>query len=152
MYYKVKLNDPITNYEHSTTEGYLRDWIDATQPALYTRGEAIKKANMFGGKIEKLLTYREIVNTTIVEMTGNDLLEAIKELLKHRELFKSNDVETKNTLIYKGDIFAILKAELIKLETENNDFKTKTEILEQLNELSQMITSEYVLINDMCFS
>ena len=66
-----------------------------------------------------------------------------KELFKHK-----NDV---NSFIYDSFIFNDLKNEFAELD-KNEDFKTKIEIKEQLNELSQAVQGDYILINDMCFS
>jgi hypothetical protein len=147
MHYKVKL--PIST-KNTTSDGYLQNWIDTTQPALYPRGEALKKANAFGGKIEKVDYSQGIIETTITEIDGSLLLLPIRQLINMRELFAMKD--NANTLIYNANIFITLRNELVQLGMENYDFKVKTEILNQLNELSQMVTSEYVLIKDMCFS
>lgn len=155
MYYKVKVTNP-TNKE--TLDGYLAFWLDENKvqhlktPALFTRGEAIKKANVFGGKIEKVEFSAGITETSLTEIDGSLLLPTIKNLIKTRELFTTNDVESKNSLIFEANIFITLKNELIQLGMDNYDFKVKTDILNQLNELSQMVTSEYVLIKNMCFS
>lgn len=46
---KLKYNHTASNVQH--VDGYLYDpW--AQKPHTYTRGEALKKARMFGGKIE----------------------------------------------------------------------------------------------------
>ncbi len=150
MYYKVKVTDPKEGT--LTTEGYLSNWLDKTQPALYTRGEAIKKAFMFSGKIEKAENVPTVTSSSIQIISANDLVYGVKKLLPSRELFGSTDVESINSFIYDGNIFHTLLIALEKLEKENDDFKIKDEIRIQLNELSQIITSEYVLINDMCFS
>ena len=150
MYYKVKLTDP--KQESSTPEGYLSNWTDLSQPALYTRGEALKKAFMFGGKIEKAENVPTVTGSSMLILSGKDLVFGVKQLLISRELFGSVDVESINNIIYVGDVFQTILSELEKLEKENDDFKIKDEIRIQLNELTQIITSEYVLINDMCFS
>ncbi len=150
MYYKVKLKDP--KPETSTPEGYLSNWIDLTQPALYTRGEAIKKAFMFDGKIEKAENIPTVTSSSMVIVSGNDLLFGVRTFLKFRDLYGSTDIENINCFIYDGGIFRTILLELEKLEKENDDFKIKDEIRIQLNELTQTITSEYVLIKDMCFS
>ena len=48
--YKVRLLDGHLAKPDQTVNGYL----GSGEPQTYTRGEAIKKARMFGGKIEKL--------------------------------------------------------------------------------------------------
>ncbi len=146
MHYKVKLKDP--QPLSSTPEGYLSYWLDITQPALYTRGEAIKKARAFGGKIEAVPYTETIKGSAIVTISAKLIIPAIRLLMKDKALFVAKDM---TSIIYAGDVFLILKKELDELKN-NNEFKIKDEIAIQLNELLQVVTADYVLINDMCFS
>lgn len=150
--YKVKVNDPISNYDNLTTDGYLANWINPTAPALYPRGEALKKAKLFGGVIELDDKMPSVVNSSIVLLSGKDLLFSLKELIKSKELFGGNNEESVNSFIYKGTIFLDLYLELQKLENENKDFKIKDDLKNQLNKLISLDSTDYILINDMCFS
>ena len=150
MYYKVKINKPELMPDRVTTDGYLKFKDDT--PWLYTRGIAINKASMFVGKIVKHETVPTITDVSLSVLTGKDLLFGVREILKGRELFASNDVESINSFIYDGDVFLTMLLELEALEKENDDFKIKDEIRNQLNELCLLVTSKVVLINDMCFS
>ncbi len=147
MYYKVKLKDP--NNDKATSDGYLSNWLDESKPALYTRGEALKKAIAFNGKIEAVETTKNHKLSVLTEISAKDLRDDVRLLLTGRGRFIGVDL---NKLIYDGNIFMSVLNELKELEKQNDDFKIKDEINEQLNELSQIVTSEFVLINDMCFS
>jgi hypothetical protein len=51
--YRVKLNNPQIIAKDRQIDGYLGNWLDNGKICEYTRGEAIKKAHAFDGKIEK---------------------------------------------------------------------------------------------------
>ncbi len=148
MNYKVKLKDT-TNVDRvtATPDGYLANWLDETQPAVYPRGEAIKKAKVFDGVIEAIPYTIEVDNSSMIKFSAKLLNPAVKEFLRHREKF-----EGINSFIYEGEIFLKIHKELKDLEDINDDFKIKDEVATQLNELSQVVNTEFVLINDMCFS
>lgn len=150
MYYKVKIDAPELIPDKVTTDGCLKFRDDT--PWLYTRGEAIKKAHNWFGKIVKVENIPTVTEVSMSVLIGKDLLFGVREILKGRELFVSSDVESINSFIYDGDVFQTILLELEKLEKENDDFKIKDEIRNQLNELCLLVTSKVVLINDMCFS
>jgi len=52
--YRVKLNNPQIIAKDRQIDGYLGNWLDNGKICEYTRGEAIKKAHAFDGKIEKV--------------------------------------------------------------------------------------------------
>lgn len=150
--YKVKINDQILNHDKVTIDGYLANYLNPKIPALYSRGEALKKAKLFGGVIEFDDEMPSVVNSSIIILSGNDLLFSLKELIKSKELFGGNSDEVVNSFIYKGTIFLDLYLELQKLENENEDFKIKDDLKNQLNKLISLDSTDYILINDMCFS
>jgi len=51
-YYRVKLNETHNAKPSQIIEGYLGNAFGNGEIMEYTRGEAIKKARMFNGKIE----------------------------------------------------------------------------------------------------
>jgi len=51
-YYKVKLLEGHKAKPEDIVNGYLGNVFNDGEVCVYTRGEAIKKAGMFGGKIE----------------------------------------------------------------------------------------------------
>lgn len=145
--WKVKHLNPEKNPHLVTLDGYLK-FFDTNEPWLYSRGEALKKANWFGGKIEKV----EVVPTTesgLTVLSANDLLFEIRELMKMREDFAGKE---KSTHIFNSDIFVTIRHELEQTAENDKEFKPKAEIISQLVQLSQICTTEYVLVKDMCFN
>lgn len=72
----------------------------------------------------------------------------IRALMREREDFAGKE---KGTHIFKSDIFVTIRQELERTESFK-EFKTKAEIISQLVQLSQVCTTEYVLVKDMCFN
>jgi hypothetical protein len=146
--YKVKASNTNIDKSKLTTDGYFKYWLGIT-PAIYSKSEALKKSYSLGGTIEKVEII-PIKTPLIVEINGSDILPTIRQFMLGRECFISKD--NPNKLIYSADIFNKIKFELEYLEKNDNNFKTKYEIMNQLEQLMQLICSDYVLINDMCFS
>jgi len=145
MQYKVKLNEPENqNPENVTTDGYLG--IDG-YPQIYTRGEGLKKARMFGGgKLEPIGISKVVTKLTMLQIPENALLHDIVKLLSGRESFLDADSDN-NERIYTGDIFESIFCEMF--EGIDSGFSTTSEkVMEQLNELSQICDADYVQIID----
>lgn len=143
--WKVKIKQPETIPHQVTTDGYLK-FFDTNEPYLYSRGQAIKKASWFGGKIEK----EETIQTTesgLIVLSGENILFEIKQLMTDREAFTGREGK-----IFQSDIFVNIRLELQQTEANDKEFKTKAEIITQLVQLSQLCTTEYVLVKDMCFN
>lgn len=145
--YKVKLTHPEKNPHQVTPEGYLK-FYETNEPYLYSRGQAIKKASWFGGKIEKVETV-PVTESSLIELSANDLSFEVRGLMKMREDFAG---KASNSLIFKSDIFVTIRLELQDMEAKDKEFKAKAEIISQLIQLSQVCTTEYVLVKDMCFN
>jgi len=145
--YKVKVLKPELNPHKVTRDGYLK-FFETDEPSLYARGEAIKKANWFGGKIEKEETVPAVVSS-MKKINGTDLDFEVRELMRNREDFAGKE---KNSYIYKADIFVTIRLELEQMALEDKGFKPKDSIITQLVQLSQVCSTEYVLIECMCFS
>lgn len=144
--WKVKILEPEKIPHQVTRNGYLK-FFETDEPYLYSRGQAIKKANWFGGKIEKENCV-PVIESGLCVLSANDLLFEIRVLIINREDFAGKE---KGSYIYKSDIFVTLRLELQKLELENKD-KAMPDIISQLVQLSQLCTTEYVLVRDMCFN
>src|SRR6188474_2000264 len=98
--YKVKVTHPEKIPHQVTPDGYLK-FYETNEPYLYSRGQAIKKANWFGGKIEKVETI-PVTESSLIILSANDLSFEIRELMKKREDFAGKE---KNTHIFNSDIF-----------------------------------------------
>jgi hypothetical protein len=142
MYYKVKVSP--NNYikaEQITSDGYVK-FYDTDTAWLYTKGEAQKKAGIFGGKIEAVDYTKSIKTVTTTQIPNNLISYAVKSLLKGREAF--NDNTTNNEIIYQGDVFRTILSEIN--ETKFRIFRPTNEIMNQLRELSQIVTTDYIQI------
>lgn len=141
MKYKVKLLNGHKATPFQTTEtGYLG--TDKSE-AIYTRGEAIKKARMFGGKIEAVKLSSVFRTVSITQIPENALLDKIVKELRGREMFTDVDVDF-DERIYSGDIFEAILNEYAELE--DSPMYPQEKVMKQLDELAQMIDTEYVQI------
>lgn len=145
--WKVKVKQPELIPHQVTSDGYLK-FFDTNEPYLYSRGQAMKKASWFGGKAEKANTVPTI-ESGLIELSANDLLFEVKELIRNNEDFAGRE---KGSYIFKSDIFVNTRLELQNTAKKDKGFKPKTEIITQLVQLSQLCTTEYVLVKDMCFN
>lgn len=150
MHYKVLVNDPTAHKPSSLANGYIANWLDNTQPAIYTLGEARKKARAFEGKAVPIETEYNVSesNLLMVEMNASVLDYSVKQLLLSRQTAGNIG----KSIVFDSDIFGTLIKELRQAEKEDPNFKIKAEVRKQLNELNQIIVSDYVLIHDMCLS
>jgi hypothetical protein len=136
-HYRIKLNETNSAKPNQQADGYLS--FDETWgkwggcPYVYPRGEAIKKARMFGGKMEVVPHSRVIETLRMATIPENAILHEIVLLLNGQMEFK--DLFRKD--IYAGDVFQTLLA-----ETENLSPKATS----QLVEFVQMIDADYVMI------
>jgi hypothetical protein len=141
MKYKVKLKDGHNaRPDQVTGTGYLG--TDKSE-AIYTRGEAIKKAKMFGGNIEAVRLSSVFRTVTITQIPENALLDKIVKELRGREMFIDTDVDF-DERIYSGDIFEAILGEYGELE--DSPMYPQEKVMKQLDELAQMVDTEYVQI------
>ena len=139
MKYKVKLKDGHSaRPDQITTTGYLG--IEKSE-AIYTRGEALKKARMFGGKIEAVPLSSVFSTVSITQIPENALLDRIVKELRGREMFTDTDSNL-DEKIYSGDVFEAILGEFG--EMEDTPLYPQEKVMKQLDELSQMIDTEYV--------
>jgi hypothetical protein len=142
-HFKVKLKNPKEGLVDS--EGFLCD-IDGL-PYVYTRGEALKKARMFGGGSVELLELSTVLHkVSMIQIPENGLLHGVIKELSGREMF--NDADHDNTeRIYSGDIFGQILEET--LQREDTGFSPVSQkVIDQLNYLNQMCDAEYVQITN----
>ncbi len=103
--YKVKLNEGHTAKRDQIYGTYLGD-DDGL--ALYTRGEALKKARMFGGSIEPQGRNYITAKLNILQLSRNELsTEALLELNKRHVMVDKLSVE----MMYFGDVFSTILTE-----------------------------------------
>ncbi len=137
--YKVKLvtghtarPDQICG-EYLGYEGFL---------AIYTRGEAIKKANLFRGKIEKHGKNYTANNCKVMRLSKDELSKAVLLELNGREVYIDKDNETFEP-IYYGDVFSTILGE----HPEQTMLSFNQDVIDELTILDNICASyEYVMI------
>ena len=136
LLFRVKV-DPTTLKADQTNNGYLAAFGSIVY---YTRKEALKKAIMFGGKIESVVSPL-VAGTRTVTMTQiprSKVSAGILKALRGKESFIDDDSGLCET-IYTGDIFG----QIIEANEGSPLAITDEAVLEELNMLNQ-ITAEYV--------
>ena len=131
--YKVKLINPGQTKPEDNLNGYLAYNYEL---CLYTRGEAIKKARAFNGKIEKHGKDYTVNETSIVDLSKQELSPAVLKELEDREVYVDSDDDI-NEPIYYGDVFATILGE----ETE------KEKLLQ--NHAASLI-DELIILDNIC--
>lgn len=136
--YKVKLSNPESQPQHNVN-GFLGNVFNDGKVAFYTRGEAIKKASMFDGKIELVVPTFLVRDLKIGQIDGNNLIDGVTRLMDKYTAFRDTNLET-NEKIYHADIFDDI--------LEN--YVSNPKIIAQMTELAAVFASyDYVMvIND----
>lgn len=145
--WKVRILKPETIPHQVTLDGYLK-FFDTNEPYLYSRGQAIKKASWFGGKIEKEDSV-PVTESSLIELSANDLLFEVRELIRNNEVFTGKE---NGSYIFQSEIFVNIRLAIQRTAETDKEFKPKPEVISQLVQLSQLCTTEYVLVKDMCFN
>ncbi len=141
MKYKVKLLEGHNaRPDQVSNTGYLGN---EESECIYTRGEAIKKARVFGGKIEAVSLSQALTTVSMTQIPQGVLLDGVLVQLLGREMFMDTDVDL-DEKIYSGDVFEAILCEFA--EMEDTPMYPKEEVMKQLDELSQMIDTQYVQI------
>lgn len=100
-YYKVRIPNDSDVEQDQIIDGYLGNAFGNGKIAEYTRGEAIKKARMFGGKIEFVREIQYAI-VTLTEVNGN--FDYTHKQLIERDIKCDMKVEAEDTAAsYFGD-------------------------------------------------
>lgn len=139
--FRVKV-DPSTLKAEQTKNGYLTAFGSIVY---YTRKEALKKARMFGGKIDPVVSplVAGIRTLTFTQIPRSSVSAGVLKALRGSEAFIDTDSEL-DEAIYTGDIFS----QIIQANDGMDGSPlaiTDEAVLEELNMLNQ-ITTEYVQI------
>lgn len=108
--YRVKLLEGHTAKADQVAGGYLGDY-SSIDPALYSKGEAQKKAKMFGGKVEPFGKVYHITECKILQIRKEQISQQLIDELNGRESFVDTDNDL-NEEIYSADIFETILCEL----------------------------------------
>lgn len=138
--YKVKLNEGHTAEPNQVINGYLASFPD--ELGIYTRGEALKKAIAFNGKIEKHGKNYTVNDSKIIQLAKQELSSAVLRELEGRELYKDTS-STFNEPIYFGDVFAAILGEITETIRSTNTPEVQDELI-ILNNICAKY--EYVMI------
>lgn len=141
LLFRVKV-DPTTLKADQTKDGYLAAFGSIVY---YTRKEALKKAIMFGGKIEPVDSplVASIRTVTMTQIPRSRVSAGVLKALRGKESFIDDDSGLCET-IYTGDIFGQIIEANDGIEGSPLAI-TDEAVLEELNMLNQ-ITTEYVQI------
>lgn len=141
MKYKVKLLEGHSaRPDQVSNTGYLGNEESET---IYTRGEALKKARMFKGKIEPVALSKALRTVSMTQINEDALSDWVVRQLRGREAFEDTDSEL-GEKIYTGDVFETILCEYAELE--DSPLYPQAKHMKQLDELAQMIDTEYVQI------
>jgi hypothetical protein len=139
--YRVKLLNNHTAKPDQIIDGCLGNSMGNGKIQTYTRGEAIKKAYRFVGKIEEVKGIHNVIGTlSIQSIPENALLHGVVLHLVKRTAFL--DATSMGEKIYQGDVFEAILGEI----AENPNDRTDPKVLVQLEELTELISADYVLI------
>lgn len=141
MKYKVKLLEGHSaRPDQVSNTGYLGNEESET---IYTRGEALKKARMFKGKIEPVALSKALRTVSMTQINEDALSDWVVRQLRGREAFEDTDSEL-GEKIYTGDVFETILCEYAELE--DSPLYPQAKYMKQLDELAQMVDTEYVQI------
>lgn len=140
--YRVVLKENNTAKDDQKKDGYLASF---GRIGSYTRGEAIKKADMFGGEIERVEETFIITDAKMAQIHENNLLKGVLKELKGREQFEDTE-DTLGERIYNADVFEQILSEIG--EDGGNPFRVKDKkVIDQLEELADALGEyQYVQI------
>lgn len=134
--YKVKLNEGHKAQPDQVTNGYLGYAGDLE---LYTRGEALKKAIAFNGKIEKHGKNYTVNELKVIQLAKQELSPAVQRELEGREVYTEayDDTAIPAEPIYYGDVFAGILGE-------------ETEKPKRLQVHGESLIDELLVLDNIC--
>jgi hypothetical protein len=134
--FRVKLANTKV-HKNNNVEGYLGNSFNNGLISHYTRGEAIKKANAFGGKIEPVKSTFLVQDLKVAMLSEMNLIFPIENLLKGKETAGKANGE----VFYYATVF-----EAILAENTNLSVKVKNQLTELIN---VMYDYDYFLLVDI---
>jgi hypothetical protein len=145
--YRVKLYEGHTAKPKQVSGEYLGNYA-TTDPALYSKGEAQKKAKMFGGKIEPFGKVYHFTELKVMQLSSEQISEKLMSELRGREEF----VDTDNDLdeaFYSADVFEAILCEVDQMINKQKlvtwgSYQPLIDELLVLNELSKEY--QYVML------
>ena len=140
--FSVKLNEGHKAKEHQVFEGYL----GSEEISLFTRGEAIKKAKLFGGSIKPHGKKFTVKSLMVLQLSKKEIDDVIVRQLEGREAFK--DTEEICEPLYNGDIFETVLCEIFE-ENKITGGKLPDVLEQELTVLNNIcINADYIMLVD----
>lgn len=145
--YRVKLNEGHSALPEQVSGQYLGDY-STTDPALYTKGEAQKKAKMFGGKIEAFGKVYHVTELKVLQLSSEQISEKLMSELRGREEFVDTDHDL-DEAFYSADVFEAILCEVDQMINKQKlvtwgSYQPLIDELLVLNELSKEY--QYVML------
>jgi hypothetical protein len=137
--YRVKLQEGHTARPDQVAGEYLGNYSNI-DPALYTRGEAYKKAKLFGGTIEPFGKNYLTDEVKVLQLSKKQIGEDILADLKDRESFVDTDNDL-NEVMYSADIFETILCELDELQEKLRLIKP--------SKSTQIVLDELLVLNEL---
>lgn len=134
--YRVKLNEGHLAKPDQMAGEYLGNY-STIDPALYTKSEAQKKANMFGGTIEPFGKNYAIDELKVIQLNRKDISNHLLRELNGRQVFIDTDSDLCEFMYY-GDVFDGILGE----HTEQTLLSFNQDVIDELLAL-QEICGEY---------
>ena len=140
--FKVKV-DPSTLDADQSKNGYLAAFGQIVYYSSLV--EANRKAKLFGGKTEPVDTplTKCLAQLTMSQVSVNTISQEVLGLMEERNAFF--DSQPTNDVIYQGDVFVDILTEI----NEGKLLVTDENVLEELNLLMQLVTTDYLMVVDM---
>lgn len=132
--YKVKLNEKSSAKPDQNIDGYLSE---GGMMCLYTRGEALKKAIAFFGKIEKHGKNYTVNELKVIQLAKKELSTAVQRELEGREVFIESETDVNEEALYYGDVFAGILGE-------------ETEKPKRLQVHGESLINELLVLDNIC--
>ena len=138
--YRVKLLEGHSANPNNISGGYL-SLNPRTKPALYTRGQALKKANRFGGKIEKFGKNITTNPLKMLQLAESEIHPTIVSLMKEKMVYE-HYVSLVCFITY-GNVFA----EILEDQAKGVVSALEQEILDELEVLDCLsMYHEYIQV------
>lgn len=137
--YRVILLQGHTAAKNQNLGGYLGDTSYDDKPLIYKRGEALKKARMFGGRIEPFGQNYNIDELKVLRLSRACISVAILKELDGREVFTDTDnrANESDERLFDASIFEAILGEnhektILNAKTFTDDILNELEILSVL--------------------
>jgi hypothetical protein len=140
--YAVKLNEGHKARPDQQFDG----WLGSGYIEFYTRGEAIKKARVFGGSIKPMGKKYTVKSLNVLQLSKKDIHKVIVHKLKGMEAFK--DTQEIDEPLYQGDVFETIMGEISEItKIKGTTFPPNFELeLTVLNNIC--INADYIMLVD----